>query len=49
MTPAWKAKYIRLFVAESPVWSGTPQTLLTYICGLVGPTPGNQSTLCEFS
>jgi len=34
-----------MFVAESPVWAGTPQTLLTYICGLVGPTPANQSTL----
>lgn len=24
MTPAWKSRYIRWFVAESPIWSGAP-------------------------
>lgn len=33
MTPEWKAKYIRWFVAESPLWSGSPSAVLAESAG----------------
>jgi lysophospholipase-3 len=38
MTAAWKARYIRWFVAESPVWSGSPVAALAITSGI--STPG---------
>ena len=37
MTPAWKKQYIRWFVAESPVWSGSPTAALALTSGYTAP------------
>ena len=37
MTAAWKKQYIRWFVAESPVWSGSPTAALALTSGYTAP------------
>ena len=45
----WKDKYIRWFVAESPVWSGTPSTLLAFSAGYDPTTRDSQRFTREVS
>ena len=41
MTPAWKERYIAAFVATSPVWSGAPAAMTSYVSGFAAKgTPG---------
>ena len=37
MSPAWKERYIAAFVATSPVWSGAPAAMTSYVSGYAYP------------
>ena len=37
MSPAWKERYIAAFVATSPVWSGAPSAMTSYVAGFASP------------
>ncbi|EDQ88642.1 uncharacterized protein MONBRDRAFT_9050 [Monosiga brevicollis MX1] len=37
MTQSWKDKYLSMFIAESPLWSGSPLSLLTMTSGYEAP------------
>eukprot|EP00730_Choanoeca_flexa_P004922 TRINITY_DN11842_c0_g1_i2.p1 TRINITY_DN11842_c0_g1~~TRINITY_DN11842_c0_g1_i2.p1 ORF type:complete len:124 (+),score=20.80 TRINITY_DN11842_c0_g1_i2:184-555(+) len=34
MTQDWKDKHIDWFIAQSPLWSGTPLSLMAYVSGV---------------